>query len=48
MFALHARLLLLFILSLQTLSNPKCLVLPPDGENYTEYDFHRTQKPTIL
>ena len=33
---------------LETLSNPKCLELPPDGENYTEYDFHRTQKPTIL
>ena len=29
---------------LETLSNPKCLDLPPDGENYTEYDFHRTQK----
>jgi len=29
---------------LETLSNPKCLELPPDGENYTEYDFHRAQK----
>ncbi|MBU3627033.1 patatin-like phospholipase family protein [Polynucleobacter sp. JS-Safj-400b-B2] len=29
---------------LETLSNPKCLELPPDGENYIEYDFHRTQK----
>ena len=28
----------------ETLSNPKCLELPADGENYTEYDFHRTQK----
>jgi len=29
---------------LETLSNPKCLELPPDGENYKEYDFHRAQK----
>ena len=29
---------------LETLSNPKCLDLPPDGENYAEYDFHRAQK----
>ena len=29
---------------LETLSNPKCLELPPDGENYAEYDFHRAQK----
>jgi hypothetical protein len=29
---------------LETLSNPKCLELPPDGENYKEYDFHRVKK----
>ena len=29
---------------LETLSNPQCLELPPDGENYKEYDFHRAQK----
>ena len=29
---------------LETLSNPKCLELPPDGENYAEYDFHRAHK----